>query len=130
MSNSDEYNIPGLDPENGENKGNENNNGNGVVDSGETIRVYVSLHNGGGVATDVKVSIDTLRNGEFTDPYFTLVNTEISLSDIGTYSVRKSGDKYFEIIVSSDCPNDYLADFNIHFTYSSLKGFQVLPVMF
>ena len=28
MSNLNEYNIPGLDPENGDNKGNENNNGN------------------------------------------------------------------------------------------------------
>lgn len=97
------------------------NNGNGVIDAGETVRLHVSLHNRGGVASDVKVSIDTMRNGDpsLTDPYFTFVNTEITLSDIGTYSVRESGDKYFEIKVSPDCPNDYLVDFNVHFTYTN-----------
>lgn len=97
------------------------NNGNGVVDAGETIRLYVSLHNKGGVATNVNVSIDTIRSTDpsITDPYFTFVNSTIQLSDIGTYSVRESGDKYFEIVVSSDCPNDYLADFNIRFTYEN-----------
>ena len=102
---------------------NANNNGNGVVDAGETIRLYFSLHNRGGVATDVNVSIDTYRStvGDetLTDPYFTFVNNSIQLSDIGTYSVRESGDKYFEIVVSPDCPNDYLADFNVRFTYNN-----------
>jgi len=98
---------------------NEKNNGNGVIDAGETVRLYVSLHNRGGIASDVNVSVDTLRNGEFTDPYFTIVNDTIALSDIGTYSVRESGDKYFEIIVSPDCPNDYLVDFNIRYTYKN-----------
>ena len=100
-----------------------NNNGNGVVDAGETVRLYISLHNRGGVATNVNVSIDTYRseigNESLTDPYFTLVNTTMQLSDIGTYSVRESGDKYFEIIVDEKCPNDYLVSFNIRFTYKN-----------
>ncbi|MBP3692139.1 MAG: S8 family serine peptidase, partial [Clostridia bacterium] len=95
------------------------NNGNGVIDAGETVRLYLSLHNRGGVATDVKVSVDTNRSEGLVDPYFTFVNDTISLSDIGTYSVRESGDKYFEIIVSPDCPNDYLIDFNIRYTYKN-----------
>lgn len=99
-----------------------NNNGNGVIDAGETVRLYISLHNRGGVATNVNVSIDTMRNNDpsLTDPYFTFVNNTILLSDIGTYSVRESGDeKYFEIVVDSDCPNSYLATFNLHFTYEN-----------
>ena len=98
---------------------NKNNNGNGIVDAGETVRLYFSLHNRGGVATNVNVSIDTDRGMGMTDPYFTFVNNEIQLSDIGTYSVRESGDKYFEIIVDSKCPNDYLVNFNIRFTYEN-----------
>ena len=101
----------------------EKNNGNGVVDAGETIRLYFSLHNRGGVASNVNVSIDTYRreigNEALTDPYFTFVNPTMQLSDIGTYSVRESGDKYFEIVVSPDCPNDYLVIFNIRFTYEN-----------
>lgn len=97
------------------------NNGNGVIDAGETVRLYLSLQNRGGVASNVQVTMDTMRNNDpsLTDPYFTLVNSSITLSDIGTYSVRESGDKYFEIQVSGDCPNDYLAVFNIRFTYQN-----------
>ena len=95
------------------------NNGNGVIDAGETVRLHISLHNRGGVASNVKVSIDTNRGEGLTDPYFTFVNTTMQLSDIGTYSVRESGDKYFEIVVSKDCPNDYLVDFNIRYTYTN-----------
>lgn len=97
------------------------NNGNGVIDAGETVRLYLSLQNRGGVASNVQVTMDTMRDNDpsLTDPYFTLVNSSITLSDIGTYSVRESGDKYFEIQVSGDCPNDYLADFNIRFTYQN-----------
>ncbi len=99
------------------------NNGNGVVDAGETVRLYISLHNRGGIASNVNVSIDTYRheigNEALTDPYFTFVNPTMQLSDIGTYSVRESGDKYFEIVVSPDCPNDYLVNFNIRFTYEN-----------
>ena len=95
------------------------NNGNGVIDAGETVRLYVSLQNRGGVAGNVNVSIDTNREEGISDPYFSFVNSAIQLSDIGTYSVRESGDKYFEIVVSGDCPNDYLTDFNIHYTYTN-----------
>ena len=99
------------------------NNGNGVIDAGETVRLYISLHNRGGVASNVNVSIDTYRSTvgdeNMTDPYFTFVNPTILLSDIGTYSVRESGDKYFEIVVDEDCPNDYLVNFNIRFTYEN-----------
>ena len=98
------------------------NNGNGVINAGETVRLYISLHNRGSVASDVNVTIDTIRNGDssLTDPYFTLVNTSIVLSDIGTYSVREATDgQYFEIVVDANCPNDYLVDFNIRFTYKN-----------
>ena len=102
---------------------NRNNNENGVIDSGETVRLYVSLRNHGGIASNVYVSIDTYRGDvgdeSMVDPYFTFVNSTIQLSDIGTYSVRESGDKYFEIVVGANCPNDYLVDFNIRFTYEN-----------
>lgn len=93
------------------------NNGNGVIDAGETVRLYFSLHNRGGVAGNVNITINAERGEGLADPYFTFTNNALLLSDIGTYSVRESGDSYFEIIVSADCPNDYLTDFNIFYTY-------------
>lgn len=98
---------------------NSSNNGNGVIDAGETVRLYISLHNRGGVASDVNVSIDTNCGEGLVDPYFTFLNSTMELSDIGIYSVRESGDKYFEIIVSKDCPNDYLVNFNIRYNYTN-----------
>lgn len=96
------------------------NNGNGVMDAGETVRLYVSLQNRGGVASNVQVTLDTLRMSGQSDPYFTLLKDRVALSDIGTYSVRAAeGEQYFEIEIHADCPNDYLADFNLHFTYSN-----------
>ena len=96
------------------------NNGNGVMDAGETVRLYVSLQNRGGVASNVQVTLDTLRMSGQSDPYFTLLKDRVVLSDIGTYSVREAEDEqYFEIEIHADCPNDYLADFNLHFTYSN-----------
>ena len=107
-----------------------NNDGDGVIDSGETIHLAVELKNRGGVASNVIVTIDTIRNNDpsLTDPYFNIINNSISLSDIGTYSIRNCGklydngvligtEKYFEIVVSESCPNDYLSNFNIHFSY-------------
>ena len=108
------------------------NNGDGIIDAGETIYLAVELYNRGGVASDVVVTADTVRNDDFSvqDPYFTIVNESITLGDIGTYSVRDCGkvysgknvtrtEKYFEIVVSEDCPNAYKADFNIRYTYGN-----------
>ena len=108
------------------------NNGNGIIEAGETIHLAIELFNRGGVASNVSVSIDTIRNGDasLTDPYFTIKNKTISLSDIGTYSVRNcekiyeddkvvGTTKYFEIEVADNCPNDYLCNFNVHFSYTN-----------
>ena len=108
------------------------NNGNGIIDAGETIRIEVLLHNRGGVASNVDVTIDTIRNNDpsLVDPYFNIVKSSLSLSDIGTYSLRNGGriydngniigvENYFEIVVDDACPNDYLSTFNIHFTYKN-----------
>lgn len=108
------------------------NNGDGIIDAGETIHLAVELQNRGGVAADVNVTIDTIRNGDasITDPYFNITTSAITLSDIGTYSVRDGGKIYtdgvvtdmtkcFVIEVDDDCPNGYLSSFNIRFTYEN-----------
>ncbi|MBR2056750.1 MAG: S8 family serine peptidase [Clostridia bacterium] len=108
------------------------NNGNGIIDAGETIRIGVELRNIGGVASDVNVTIDTIRNGDasITDPYFNITTSAITLSDIGTYSVRNGGyvyengmivgvQNYFEVVVADNCPNDYLCVFNVNYNYTN-----------
>ena len=98
------------------------NNENGVMDAGETVRLFIKLQNKGGVASNVSATIDTIRNNDpsLTDPYFSITTTTLTMSDIGTYSIRNPyEDEYFEITIASNCPNDYLADFNIHFSYTN-----------
>ena len=109
------------------------NNGNGIIDAGETIRLAFELQNRGGMATNVVAKIDTIRNDDpdLTDPYFTITKDTVNLSDIGTYSIRDFGkiydedgnwvgtEKYFEIVVSENCPNAYLVNFNLHVTYKN-----------
>lgn len=108
------------------------NNGNGIIDAGETIRIGVELRNIGGVASDVNVTIDTIRNGDasITDPFFNITTSAITLSDIGTYSVRNGGyvyengmivgvQNYFEVVVADNCPNDYRCVFNVNYNYTN-----------
>lgn len=109
------------------------NNGDGIINAGETIRLAIELHNRGGVASNVVATIDTIRNEDasLVDPYFEIINNSINMSDIGTYNVRDCGKLkddngfvvgttlYFEIKVADDCPNDYLASFNVHMKYTN-----------
>lgn len=112
---------------------NASNNNNSLLESGETIRVGIELHNRGGVAKNVKATIDTIRNGDesLTDPNFNITVDTIEMSDIGTYSVRDCGliydeddnvtgtKVYFEIKVAENCPNDYTGTFNLNVTYEN-----------
>ena len=108
------------------------NNGDGIIDAGETIHLAIELQNRGGVASNVVATLDTMRNDDsaLTDPYFTITASSVSFSDIGTYSVRDGGKLYrenlvydvencFVIVVSEDCPNDYLSSFNVNINYTN-----------
>ena len=108
------------------------NNGDGVIDAGETIRIAIELYNRGGVASNVLATLDTIRNRDtqLIDPYITIKKDSIPLGNIGTYSVRDCGKiyendefvsttLYFEIFVASDCPNDYLSRLNLHLAYEN-----------
>ena len=73
------------------------------------------------MASNINVSIDaiTIGGSDHVDSNFTFTKSTMHLSDIGTYSVRESGEEYFEIVVSSDCPNDHYINFNIRATYEN-----------
>ncbi len=111
---------------------NSSNNNNGIIDSGETIRIAIELQNRGGVASDVTASIDTIRNGDpnLVDPNIEIINDTLHLSDVGTYSVRDCGkiyennsvvgtNLYFEVTISNNCPHNYLININLHLSYEN-----------
>ena len=108
------------------------NNGDGIVDAGETVKLGVDLMNRGGKAKNVHVAFDTIRNNDpdLTDPYITFLQSEFDMDDIGTYSIGEGG-KHYEngklvdidhaalVHIADDTPNDYIAQINATITYKN-----------
>ena len=101
------------------------NNGDGVIDAGETIALGLVLRNRWGMSENTMVSIDTVSSiSGLADPYFTIKNPSVDYGSVGTYSTQDCGRIYtdelftgwenpFIIEVSPDCPNDYRFTLNV-----------------
>lgn len=107
------------------------NNGDGVIDAGETLALGLTLRNRWGKGDNLTVTLDTLSMAGIPDPYITLHNPTVSYDSIGTYSTQDAGriytgalftgwEKPFYITVAADCPNDYI--FNLNVTMSCTNG--------
>jgi len=102
-----------------------NNNGDGVIDAGETIALGLTLRNRWGMSENTQVTIDTLSGTSgMPDPYITIHNPTVNYGSVGTYSTQDCGRIYtdeiltawehpFYITVSEDCPNDYRFTLNV-----------------
>ena len=100
------------------------NNGDGVVDAGETIALGLTLRNRWGMSKNTLVSIDTLSMAGIADPYITILNPTVDYGSVGTYSTQDCGRIYtdelltgwedpFYIQIAKDCPNDYIFKLNV-----------------
>lgn len=105
------------------------NNGDGVIDAGETVALAFTLRNRWGAAKDVTVSIDALTQSGSNDPYIEFVRDSLNYGAVGTYATLDCGkiregsvvtgveaDKSLLLKVADNCPNDYLAKINITVT--------------
>lgn len=103
------------------------NNGDGVIDAGETIALGLTLRNRWGMSENTQVTIDTLSMVGLEDPYITIQNPTVDYGSVGTYSTQDCGriiendelvgwENPFLITVSEDCPNDYRITFNVTIT--------------
>lgn len=101
-----------------------NNNGDGVIDAGETIALGLTLRNRWGMSENTTVTLDTLSEVGIADPYITIQNPTVDYGSVGTYSTKDCGRIYtdgeltgwenpFLITVSEDCPNDYRFTVNV-----------------
>jgi alpha-tubulin suppressor-like RCC1 family protein len=95
-----------------------NNNGDGVMDSGETIHIALLMRNHWGRAHDLKVTIDNINNAGFNDPYSTVVQGFHNYGNVSSFSTVDNGLIYedgelvgvenpYIIKLSEDIPNDY-----------------------
>ncbi len=93
------------------------NNGDGVIDAGETVALGLTLRNRWGMSEDTVVSINANNNG-VADPYITFINPTVNYGSVGTYSTQDCGKIYtdelltgwenpFYVRIAKDCPNDY-----------------------
>ena len=108
------------------------NNGDGIIDAGETIALGMTLKNRWGKSENTIVHIDANSDNGVANPYVTFLNNDIDYKSIGTYSEGDSGKVYsedgamwtgwknpFYIKVDKDCPNDYTITLNVTVTYGN-----------
>lgn len=107
------------------------NDGDGVVDAGETIHMALVLRNQWGMSKDTVVKINAnsgVTEGiEIPNKYIEFITDEVNYGSVGTYStkdflVRDTNGAItgvelpFVFKISHDCPNDYIIPINIVIT--------------
>lgn len=108
----------------------EENNGDGVIDAGETINIGLILRNRWGMSKDTVVKIDTLSDSGIANPYVEILTDTVNFDGVGTYSTKDNlmrdelgayigTEEPLVVKVSKDCPNDYIINLNVTVTFGN-----------
>jgi len=102
------------------------NNGDGVIDAGETVALAFTLRNRWGAARDVTLSLDAKSQAGIDCPYIQFLTNDINYGNVGTYASIDYGktkegefvtgvdaDKSLLVKIADDCPNDYIIALNV-----------------
>lgn len=97
------------------------NNGDGVIDAGETVALAFTLRNRWGAAKDVTLSLDARSQAGIDCPYIQFLTNNVNYGNVGTYASIDYGktkegtfvtgvdaDKSLLVKIADDCPNDYI----------------------
>ena len=106
------------------------NNGDGVIDAGETINIGTILRNRWGMSKNTVVKIDALSSAGVANPYVEILTGSVNFDGVGTYSTkdnltRNDSGAYtgvenpLVVKISKDCPNDYLINLNVTITFGN-----------
>lgn len=103
------------------------NNGDGIIQPGETIDLAIGLRNQWGAAKDVTITVNATTNG-IDNQYVEFVSDkEVGIDDIGSFGTQNNGFKYNEsktvvgvehpirIKIKENAPNDLNIQFNINY---------------
>jgi alpha-tubulin suppressor-like RCC1 family protein len=105
----------------------ENNNGDGIIDHGETIHVALLMRNHWGRAKDLKVTIDNINGALFNDPFSEVLVSTQNYGDVSSFSTVDNGLIYneegvlvgvenpFVIKIKDNAPNDYGIHFRVFY---------------
>ena len=102
----------------------EANNGDGVIDAGETVDIGVILYNRWGMSKDTIVTIDAIGDHGIANPYVEIITGSSNFEGVGTYSFKEQlirdengfiigVDEPLRIKVREDCPNNYCIVINV-----------------
>lgn len=108
----------------------EGNNGDGVIDAGETVNIGTVLRNRWGMSKNTVVSIDALSSGGIANPYVEIITGSVEFDGVGTYSTkdnltRNENGAYsgvenpLVVKIAKDCPNDYVINLNVTVTFGN-----------
>ena len=105
------------------------NNGDGVIDAGETVALAFTLRNRWGAAKDVTLSLDARSQAGIDCPYIQFLTNNVNYGNVGTYASIDYGktkegtfvtgvdaDKSLLVKIADDCPNDYIIALNLTVT--------------
>lgn len=103
------------------------NNGDGIIQPGETIDLAIGLRNQWGAAKDVTITVNATTNG-IDNQYVEFVSDkEVGIDDIGSFGTQDNGFKYNEsktvvgvehpirVKIKDNAPNDLNIQFNINY---------------
>ncbi|MBR5164176.1 MAG: S8 family serine peptidase [Ruminococcus sp.] len=99
----------------------EANNGDGIVQPGETVELGISLWNRWGAASDVTVKVEAVGFDGKPNPYVEVVNGKASLGNMGTFSGAKTETGALRVKVKDNAPNDGNMQFKV--TVTAKNGF-------
>lgn len=112
------FDDPAIDPA---------NDGDGIVDAGETIDLGLVLRNQWGMASDVTVTVHAISDGGVANPNIEWITDTISMENVGTFNEQTNSFVYendaltgtenpIRFKVKSDCINDAHIGFHIAVT--------------
>lgn len=104
------------------------NNGDGIIDAGETIDLGLILRNRWGMSKDTIVTIDAVSAGGVENPFVEFITNDINFEGVGTYSIKdtlvrdENGiitgvENPIKIKFADNTPNDYIVRINVYADY-------------
>ncbi len=98
------------------------NDGDGIIDAGETIDLGIVLRNQWGMAGDVTVKVDAISHGGVANPNIEWITDTIEMENVGTFNEQNNSFVYEDdMLVGTDNPirfkvkSDTINDANIGF---------------
>ena len=108
----------------------EGNNGDGVIDAGETVDIGVVLRNRWGMSKDTVVTINATNKFGVDNPYVEFITDTANFDGVGTYSTKSTliydedniiigCENPLTVRIKDNCPNDYLIELFVTVTFGN-----------